>query len=187
MSWEEAIKENVSGRKGLFLINVKYTMMTRALVDLLVHLLKEKRQSGVLISIDRPHTFVSKLMEKHEIPADGLVFVDAVTNISGEPTLSSDKLDLLASPFCINFLTGFVQCHASKLAASSSGFVLMDNLAALAPYMTESCIKRFLGILQSLDTECIIVLDKERHRFLFDILMTTGASEIQMAGGAISI
>jgi hypothetical protein len=187
MAWEETITHNVSGRKGLFLVDIKFTMMTRALVELLDHLLKEKKQSGVLISIDRPHVFVSKLMEKRGIPAEKLVFVDAVTNISGEPAMSTEKLDLLASPFCINFLNGFAQCHASKLTESSNGFVLLDNLAALLPYMTEACIKKFIGILQNLDTECIIVLDKERHRPLFDMLSAGGAKEIAFKLGAIHI
>jgi hypothetical protein len=187
MAWEETIAQNVSGKKGLFILDVKYTMMTRALVDLLVHLLKVKGQAGVLISIDRPHMFVTRLMEKHDIPPEKLVFVDAVTNISGEPAHSTEKLDLLASPFCINFLNGFTQCHASRQAASSGGFVLMDNLASVLPYMTETCIRKFIGILQNLETECIIVLDKERHRSLFDILSAGGAKELNFTAGAISI
>jgi len=178
MAWEETIDRNVAGRKGLFLVDVRFTMMAKTLVDLLLHLLKEKGRSGVLISIDRPHVFVTKLMEKHHIPAEKLAFVDAVTNISGEPALSSEKLELLASPFCVNFLSGFAHCHASRLAEPSAGFVLLDNLAALGPYMTESCIKRFVGMLQNLDTECIIVLDKQRHRPLFDMLTASGAKEI---------
>jgi hypothetical protein len=94
---------------------------------------------------------------------------------------------MLASPFCINFLNGFTQCHASRLAASSGGFVLMDNLASLVPYMTEACIRKFIGILQGLETECIIVLDKQRHRSLFDMLSAGGAKEINFTAGAISI
>ena len=187
MSWNETIAHNVFGKKGLYIVDVRFTMMTKVLVELLVHLLKEKGQAGVLISVDRPYVFVSRLMEKHKIPAGKLVFVDAVTNISGEPALSTEKLDLLASPFCINFLSGFTQCHASKMAASSGGFVLLDNLAALLPYMTEECIKKFVGILQNLDTECIIVLDKERHRPLFDMLSAGGAREIAFKAGAIAI
>jgi hypothetical protein len=187
MSWNETIAQNVHGKRGLYIVDVKFTMMTKALVELLVHLLKVKGQAGVLISIDRPYLFVNKLMEKHKIPAGKLVFVDAVTNISGEPAMATEKLDLLASPFCINFLNGFTHCHASKMAASSGGFVLMDNLAALLPYMTEECIKRFIGILQNLETECIIVLDKERHRSLFDMLSAGGAREIAFTAGAIAI
>ena len=187
MAWEETIKANVSGKRGLFLVNVKYTMMTRALVELLDYLLRERRQAGALISIDRPHTFVTRLLEKHNIPGDRLVFLDAITNISGEPALASEMLGLLASPFCINFLNGFTSCHAAKMAASPSGFILMDNLAALSPYMTESCIQKFVGILKSLETECIIVLDKEMHRSLFDFLVMSGASEISVKGDAIPI
>jgi hypothetical protein len=187
MAWAGILDSAVSGKRGLFIVNIRYNMMTKALVGILDHLLRVNGQPGALISIERPHIFVSKLMEKHGIPTDKLVYLDAVTNISGEPGVASESLDLLASPFCVNFMSGFTTCHAAKVAVSSRGFILMDNLAALAPYMSEACIDRFVGLLKSLDTECIIVLDKDKHRSLFDILMNNGATELTMTDNAICI
>jgi hypothetical protein len=187
MNLQQTLQPSAREESGLFVINVKYTMMTNALVSVLGYLLRDKRQTGALVSIDRPHTYVSKLLEKHAIPQDRLMFLDAVTNLSGEASLPNEKIELLSSPFCINFLTTFVSTHCAQAIASRSGFIMMDNLSALMPYMTEACVEKLIGIIESMQTRCIIVLDKDQHKGLFDIVIKHGAKEISITGDSIPL
>jgi hypothetical protein len=186
MGWTEELGAAAKTGRGLSVLNVRFTQMTRALVAILDFLLRQQKRAGLLISIDRPHTFINRLLEKHGVPQERLMYLDTVTNLSGEPAIDSDKLELLASPFCVNFLTTFRDCHSTKAAASGAGFILVDNLCALSTYMTEECVEKLIMMLGDLHTDCLIVLDKDRHSWLFDALVKRGASEINL-GDAICI
>jgi hypothetical protein len=180
MEWTEVLAASEGTERHLSVLNVRFTQMTKALVAVLDFLLRRQKRAGLLISIDRPHAFISRLLEKHGIPQETLMYLDTVTNLSGEPAIDSEKLELLASPFCINFLTSFRDCHSTKAMASGGGFILVDNLCALSTYMTEECVEKLIAMLGELKTECLIVLDKDRHGWLFDALVKRGASEIDL-------
>jgi hypothetical protein len=185
MSWAEALQRSAPGNEGLFVINVRHTMMTRALVDILRHLLNEREETGVVFSVDRPSTYLSQLLEHQGIVQDRLMFLDAVTRISGEDVPPTDKLELITSPFCVNLLTEFVSCHSSKVAASRRGFVVVDNLGALKPYLTNPCVERLVQTLKNLGGgvpgfRCIFVMDKEAHPELHDVVMRNGAKEVSV-------
>ena len=183
MSWAEALQRSAPGGEGIFVINVRHTMMTRALVDILRHLLNERNESGVVFSVDRPSAYLSQLLEHQGIVLDRLLFLDAVTKISGESVPPTDKLELLTSPFCVNLLSEFVSCHSSKVVASGHGFVVVDNLSALKPYLSSPCVERLVQTLKELGGglpgfRCIFVMDRDAHPELYDLVMKNGAKEV---------
>lgn len=183
MSWADALQRSPPGGEGIFVISVRHTMMTRALVDVLRHLLNDRNESGVVFSVDRPSAYLSQLLERQGIALDKLLFLDAITRISGESVPATDKLELLSSPFCVNLLSEFVTCHSSKVAASGHGFVVVDNLSALRPYLSNSCVERLVRTLKDLGGgvpgfRCIFVMDRDAHPELYDMVIRNGAKEV---------
>jgi len=183
MSSMAEFRKTASGGGGVFVLDVKCTQMTRTLIDVLRHLLNEREESGVVFSVDRPSAFLSRLLERQGVPQDRLLYLDAVTNISGEDFAPSDKLELFSSPFCVNLFSEFVSCHSDKVAAGRKGFVVVDNLAALKPYMTDPCVERMVNALSTLgrgnpDFKCIFVMDKSSTPELYDIVLRHGGREV---------
>jgi hypothetical protein len=178
-----AFRRTLSGEGGVFVLDVKCTQMTRVLVDILRHLTGEKDGSGVVFSVDRPSAFLSRLLERQGVPQDRLLYLDAVTGISGEEPGRVDRLELFSSPFCVNLFSEFVSCHSEKVAAGSKGFVVVDNLGALKPYMTNPCVERMVGALTRLGGDapgfkCIFVMDRGSTPELYDIVVRHGAKEV---------
>jgi hypothetical protein len=176
-------RKTASGAGGVYVLDVKCTQMTRALVEVLRHLLNEREESGVVFSVDRPSAFLSRLLEHQGVPQDKLLYLDAVTNISGEGFAQDDKLELFSSPFCVNLFSEFVSCHSDKVAAGKRGFVLVDNLGALKPYMTNPCVERMIKALKGLGKDdpafkCIFVVDRSSAPELYDIVVQHGAREV---------
>jgi len=185
MSSIAGFRKIASGPGGVLILDVKCTHMTRTLIDVLRHLLNEREESGVVFSVDRPSAFLSRLLDHQGVPQDRLLYLDAVTNISGENFAASDKLELFSSPFCVNLFSEFMSCHSDKVAAGRKGFVLVDNLAALKPYMTNPCVERMVNALTALgegnpDFKCIFVMDKNSTPELYDIVMRHGAREVSL-------
>jgi len=183
MSSIAEFRKTAANAGGVYILDVKCTQMTRTLVDVLRHLLNEREESGVLFSVDRPSAFLSRLLERQGVPQDRLLYLDAVTNISGEGFAQNDKLELFSSPFCINLFSEFVSCHSDRVATGRKGFVIVDNLGALKPYMTNPCVERMVGALKTLgrdnpDFKCIFVMDKSSAPELYDIVVRHGGREV---------
>jgi hypothetical protein len=171
--------------QGLFIFNVKSTQMTPALVKILRYLLIEKAENGVVFSIDRPSTFLRSLLEHQGVPQQKLMYLDAVSNISGELSPHWDKRDLFTSPFCTNLFPELVCCKSTAVAGVRNGFVAVDNLGALQPYMTDPCVEKLVRALKNLgghspDFKCIVMMDKGSSPGLFDILSRHGAREVSL-------
>jgi hypothetical protein len=185
MSAMAGFRKTASGSGGAYVLDVKCTQMTRTLVDVLRHLLNEREESGVVFSVDRPSFYLSRLLERQGVPQDRLMYLDAVSNISGEGFAQNDKLELFSSPFCVNLFSELVSCHSDKVAAGKKGFVVVDNLGALKPYMSNPCVERMVNALKSLgrdnpDFKCIFVMDKESTPDLYEIVMRHGAEEVSL-------
>ena len=185
MSAMAGFRKTASSAGGVYILDVKCTQMTRTLVDVLRHLLNEREESGVVFSVDRPSAFLSRMLEHQGVPQDKLLYMDAVTNISGEGSAPNDKLELFSSPFCINLFSEFVSCHSDKVADGKKGFVIVDNLGALQPYMTNPCVERMVKALKGLGGDsphfkCIFVMDKSSTPELYEIVKRHGAEEVSL-------
>jgi hypothetical protein len=170
---------------GILLINVRSVRMMKLMVDILRTLLKDMQQKGVVLTIDRPHTYIQKLLEKQGIPQDKLMYLDAVLNISGEKTHAESNLELLSSPFCVNLLYEAFSSENCRETIKRSGFIFVDNLSVLQTYVTDNCIENFLNTVKKLgenagSMKCILFIDREAHTALFDIVKKIGAREVEL-------
>lgn len=164
----------------MVLFNVRCTQTVRTVVKLLEILIKEMDRQGVILSIDRPHSYLRKLLEKHNIPQDKLMYLDAVMNISGDRPAPDRNLEMLSSPFCVNLIYETFVSRGMTETTTASGFLLFDNITSLRTYLTDSCIESFLGRLQKTGAEkcgivSIIVMDKEACPGLYSTIQKLGA------------
>ena len=171
--------------QGLVVCSVRYPMISKVMVELLEALLRGAGLAGAILSIDRPHTYISHLLEKRGVPQEKLVYIDAVTRISGEAPPSTGGSELLPAPFCVNILSDFMTVCGPKIAEKRAGFLLVDNLSALTPYVSEECMRRFLENLVQLGRQvpglrCVFVLDRQSHSHLYELLKKMGAREVSI-------
>ncbi len=171
--------------EGLVVCCVRYPMIARAMVELLRALLNDQERGGVVVSIDRPSDYIFRLLERHGVPQERVLYIDAVARISGETLPRRAGAEELATPFCLNLLTDFAAVCGPRIKERSTGFLLVDNLSALAPYVSEECLRRFIESLVALSgsvpgLKCIFVLDRECHRSLYEMVRRMGAREVSL-------
>ena len=171
--------------KGLILISVAYPKMVRAIVDILTILLKEKNLSGIFISLDRPHTYIARILEKRGVPQEKLTYIDTVIGISGEKSGAEDNLVQLTSPFCINILSDVFSPDFFEKRDSKPGFIVVDNLSALRAFVSDPCIERFLKDLNDVrglltESRCFIVMDKTACPDLYAMIKKGDVQEMEL-------
>ena len=81
--------EAVNNKKVL--VVSKYTERTRVNLILLKFFLEEMKMRGIFITIDRPHQYIEYLLKLHGISQDKLLYIDVVSQLSGEILLHDDS------------------------------------------------------------------------------------------------
>ena len=161
--------------RGLILVSVAYPKMVKAIIDILTILLQEKNLSGIFISLDRPHTYIARILEKRGVPQGNLTYIDTVIGISGEKSRSEDNLVQLTSPFCMNIMADVFSPDFFEKRDFKPGFIVVDNLGALRAFVPDSCIERFLKDLNDVnslmaESRCFIVMDKTACPDLYELI-----------------
>ncbi len=70
---------DVDESASVYLVHTKYTNLVRVNLVLLKAFLDEKHKRGLMITIDRPHQYVSHLMQLHGVDQTNLTFIDAIS------------------------------------------------------------------------------------------------------------
>jgi hypothetical protein len=172
-----------SVNKQKLLVVSKYTERTRINLILLQIFLQELNQHGMFIAVDRPHQYVSYLLNIHKICQKKLIYVDMVSRISGEYRSENEAGTVFTNgPYDIGFLHNFTtkgfavgdlpQC---KVDIKRVEFILIDDLAALQKYNAAKNIERFvLSFVSTIEQlkGCIgiIVLDVNKNRDLYKLI-----------------
>ena len=173
--------EMVNQRK--LLIVSKYNERTRVNLILLRYFLQEMNLRGIFITVDRPHQYIGYLLKLHGIPQKKLLFIDTVSNISGENY--SDKgsnVCFMDGPYQVGFLDEIIDnCYEagdipkSNVDLKEFDFILIDDIAALAKYTDydkmKELINSYLTSINRLDNlTAPIVLDINKNKELYEIL-----------------
>jgi hypothetical protein len=69
---------------AMFLVQTKYTNLVRVNLVILKALLDDQRKSGLMITIDRPHQYLSHLMQLHQVDQKNLAFLDVISSHSSD-------------------------------------------------------------------------------------------------------
>lgn len=165
------------------LIISKYTERTRVNLILLKFFLQERGQRGIFITIDRPHQYIAYLLKLHSVCQKKLLFLDAVSKISGEYHFEDERnayvmngpheVDFLQDLFLNGYIVG--DKPLSEFNLKEVDFIMIDDVAALLKYQcpghVAELITSYLSIIKSLNNVmAIIVLDVNKHKYLYKII-----------------
>ena len=165
------------------LIVSKYTERTRVNLLLLKFFLQERGQRGIFITIDRPHQYIAYLLKLHGICQKKLIFLDAVSRISGECHSEKEtNVCFMNGPYEVDFLRdittqGFTAGDIPKpeIELEDIGFILIDDVAAFQKYNSTKVVEKlmisYLSTIESLkNVMAIIVLDVNKNKHLYKII-----------------
>ena len=133
----------VSGKENghRVLLSVKYNQICKINLILLRALISEQGKHGLFVTVDRPHQYMTYLLDLHKIPKDDLLFLDIISRFSGESSKACDTDANTASPFRISELLDLLENggggrdqRTAKIDFGLLDFVMIDNLGAMLSY-----------------------------------------------------
>jgi len=177
---------------SIYLLHVKYTNLVRMNLVLLKAFLEDKKQRGLMITIDRPHQYLSHLMQLQGVDQTNLVFVDAISLHSADTKGGEAAPEFQMGPFHIEALPDFLtkrEDHGSsfQIDMSKIDFVLIDNVSTLLTYNSVESIKRFfqkyVDVLRSVKPRGIqtaLAMDRDQHTELYEFILGLSRKSIEL-------
>lgn len=189
-----AVSSVLTGEEGssIYLLHVKYTNLVRVNLVLLKALLEDKKRRGLMITIDRPHQYLSHLMQLHGVDQTNLVFVDAISLHSADTKGGEVAPEFQMGPFHIEALPDFLMKHEDggqsfQIDMSKIDFVVIDNVSTLLTYNSMESIKRFfqkyidvLNGLKSRGIQTAMVMDRDQHTELYEYISSLCRKSIEL-------
>ena len=172
-----------SPRNSKILVASKYTERTRINLCLLKFFLQEMKQRGIFITIDRPHQYTASLLATHNIPQDNLIYIDAISRLSGEKESNVSNVKFINGPYELNFLEEVSSISFASGAVNSRSinldeldFILVDDIAALTKYQEEDGVQRMIdSYISSIEriksVTAPIVLDVNKDKYIYELLV----------------
>ncbi len=171
-----------SPKNGKVLVVSKYTERTRINICLLKFFLHEMKQKGLFITVDRPHQYTASLLTIHGISQENLVYIDAISRISGEVEANVSNVKFINGPHEMNFLDDITSISYAAGAIKTQSinlddmdFILIDDIAALTKYQEMDGVKKMIDSYMSHvemlnDIVAPIVLDANRDRKIYEFV-----------------
>jgi len=171
-----------SPKNGKVLVVSRYTERTRINICLLKFFLNEMKQKGIFITVDRPHQYSASLLTIHGISQENLVYIDAISRISGEVEANVSNVKFINGPQEMNFLDDITSISYAAGAVKTQSidlkdmdFILIDDIAALTKYQEMDGVKKmidsYMSSVERLDgIVAPIVLDANRNRSIYEII-----------------
>jgi hypothetical protein len=189
-----AVSSVLTGEDGssIYLLHVKYTNLVRVNLVLLKAFLEDKKRRGLMITIDRPHQYLSHLMQLHGVDQTNLVFVDAISLHSADTKGGEVAPEFQMGPFHIEALPDFLMKHEDggssfQIDMSKIDFVIIDNVSTLLTYNSMESIKRFfqkyVDVLKSVKSRGIqtaLVMDRDQHTELYEFISNLSRKSIEL-------
>ncbi|MBU0685502.1 MAG: hypothetical protein KJ653_06630 [Candidatus Thermoplasmatota archaeon] len=176
----------------IYLVNTKHTNLVRVNLVLLKAFLDEKKQRGLLITIDRPHQYVSHLLQLHGVDQTNLTFLDVISSHAADTKAGAVAPEFQKGPFHIETLPDFFlkQCSdplSLQIDMSKVDFVIIDNVATLLVYNTMESIKNFfqkyvevLKSVHSAGIQTALLMDRDQHPDLFKFIAELSKKTIEI-------
>ncbi len=172
-------KFEVNHSSGLILIDTTFTQIAKSNLLLLKGFLENEGRGGYFIALDRPHQYMSYLLDMHDISHDRLWFIDTASPVSGQKKVKSKKVNFLEGPFHIEHLFNTFDLKADNQegfpSISTSGFIMIDNISSILNYNSIEKVKKFIESFKKLvkdHSELIgsLVLDSDSYPELYELI-----------------
>ena len=158
---------------------------------LLKYFLQEQNKRGIFISFDRPHQYILKLLEYNQIDKKNLMFIDAVSLISGEITPGTGRnVKFMKGPYQISLFKNLVaRCFSSKkdskqiVYLNEIDFIMIDDISALSIYnelnVVEDFINNLYTFVENMKTIVVaLVMDANYNKEVYNIMSKHSDIEI---------
>jgi hypothetical protein len=137
------ILDSVRGTPILFTVCQRFNSHLNIL--LLRHLVKDKGQKGVFLTVDRPSDIMKRLLMAKKIDPGRVVFLDPISKVSGLPPLPDDKqVKFMNNPFFGEVQDLMSEEGHAKMIKEGVSFVMVDDLSALSCYIDVGTMGKLL-------------------------------------------
>lgn len=175
-----------------YLFHTRFTNLVRVNLVLLKALLEEKKRKGLMITIDRPHQYLSHLMQLHALDQTNLVFIDTISSHASDTKGGAVAPEFQNGPFQIETLPDYFHDQGNGgskfvLDMGKVEFVIIDNISTLLTYNTMESVKRFLykyldilGKISPNGVQTVLIMDRNLHPELFQFILTLSNKTIDL-------
>jgi hypothetical protein len=186
----EVIEE--TNEPSIYLFDTRYTNVVRLNLVVLKAFLERKGKKGIMITIDRPHQYISHLMQLHGIDQTNLFFVDAISSHSSDTKASSVNSATQEGPFHIETLPKFLlepeNANAEPVAdLKEIGFIMIDNVSTLLVYNPAEKVEEFFGkyvqVIKELKPNIVqtaLVMDGDQQPMFFEFISSLSKKIVEV-------
>jgi len=144
-------QEFVRSKPGArYLFTCRFTKVMKLNMLILRLCLQGRREKGIYVSIDRPHSYTQHNLKALGVQQDGLIYIDTISRLTGQRAEDSQvrfltdgfTLPLLDDLFSRAFLAEGVQKHFVKM--EDLNFILLDNVQVMTQYLSMEKAQRIL-------------------------------------------
>jgi hypothetical protein len=169
------------GRR-IYLLNIRHLNLVRVDLVLLKAFLEEKKMRGLLITVDRPHQYISHLLQLHGVEQANLIYLDTISSHAADTKGGAIAPEFQNGPFHVETLPDFLMERSPNQASlnidvSSIDFIIIDNVATLLAYNTmdsvRSFFQRYVEVLKSIHSKGIwtaLAVDRDLYPDLFKFI-----------------
>jgi hypothetical protein len=118
----------------LFTVSSRFNSHLNLLV--LKHLVKDKGQKGVYLTVDRPSDIMKRLLLAKKIDPSHVTILDPISKVSGLTSPHTSKeVTFIDNPFFQEVMHFFSEEGHAAMKTDGVDFIMIDNLSALSCYM----------------------------------------------------
>ncbi len=177
-SQEVKISRKLAGmipEEGVCLFNVKIHQQTRLILILLKGLVDIAKKRGIVITLEKPHHYLTYLLGIHGVSQRYITYVDLAAS-SKKSVNFPLKVGLESS------VSGFIR--ASKVDPKDYGFILVDNLGHSKIFLSEKTMESFVRYLIRVAEQkniCLLIpLDMEKCPTIYEMVKKKARYKISM-------
>lgn len=165
------------------MITTEFQFRTRMNLMLLKFYLLERKARGLFITFDRPHQYMSRLLDINKINQEKLTYIDAVSLISGEVSQGTGKnVRFVKGPYQIGLFKNLVgRCFNPTdpsrqiVDINNIDFIIIDDITALSIYNeheeVEEFVDNFFAFSDSLNTFVVaLALDAKYDGDIYNLM-----------------
>lgn len=140
------------GDHRVALFNTNFTQKAKTNLLLLKGFMDIKGKKGLFVNLDRPHQYISYLLNMHDVNQENLWYIDTITNMSGQEKKQSDNVSFIDDPFHIEELFEKFDSEVKTGLKDEFGFIenvdfiLIDNISTMLDYNKIVKVDEFIRI-----------------------------------------
>jgi hypothetical protein len=196
IAMRDVISQMLKTSQNRLLVNTDRVYLGKTNLIALKSLLEEIGPRGIFISINRPYHYMAHLLRIHKVDYEEMLFIDVVSQISGERRMEWKQTTFLDSPFQIPKIFEDLQLVGKTAEGSTSiikiiesDFVVVDDVSAIFHYNELGTGREFLkGFLDAIaaksDAFTAFAVDRETQRDLYEFLAENSDRMVDMGNAA---